>query len=420
MNELTPYQEAGAAARPNTLLDKETFQQIAEIASVMASASLIPTSLSHEGSGDRMKPLPPETVRANCFLVANQAIKWRMDPFAVAQCCSVVHGRLMFEGKLVAAVLEANLGIKLVHAYGKWDKANEACILGEDGAGDDLAIRIGEGRYNEDGVAVFAGRFVDGHVGAWKTTGTNSPWRPGRNRVMLIYRGSREFARIFEPGVMLGVITDDEYDPAYNARDITPARTEAAGQSVIDQIRAGKSKTSGTAGFDHDRITETTESAAPHAAEREEAAVSNEASSTEGGDAAATTASSPSDADKEAQESSSAASSEGSAGAATTAEPSPDQVEWRDNIAKMLWAGTNPNSGDEGGRIFKAQNKAAAEAYPLPAELHPMIKTNIERIRKICWDVIEGKMPAAGKQSAVHFISNITGMTVAEIGGEKQ
>lgn len=420
MNELTSYREGGATALPNALLDVGYFEQVSRIADKMAYASLIPESLSHEGSGDKKKPLPIDTVRANCFLVVNQAMKWGMEPFGVAQSCSVVHGRLMFEGKLVAAVLKATLGVTLVHAYGKWDKNNEICILDEDGTGDDLAIRIGEGRYNEDGVAIFTGRFVDGHVGAWKTTGNNSPWRPGRNRVMLIYRGSREFARIFEPGVMLGVITDDEYDPAFNARDVTPTRAESAGQSVIDQIRAGKSKATGTAGFDADRITETTKSAAPHAADKEEAAVSNEASSTEGGDVAATTASSPSDADTEAQESSPATSSEGSATAAAPAEPSPDQVEWRDNVVKMLWAGTNPNSGEEGGRIFKAQNKAASEAYPTPPELHPMIKANIDRIRNICWDVIEGKMPAAGKQSAVHFISNITGMTVAEIGGEKK
>ena len=39
-----------------------------------------------------------------------------MDPFAVAQCCSVVHGKLVYEGKLVAAVLDAKLGVRLTYA----------------------------------------------------------------------------------------------------------------------------------------------------------------------------------------------------------------------------------------------------------------------------------------------------------------
>jgi len=236
---------------------------------------------------------------------------------------------------------------------------------------------------------------------------------------MLIYRGTREFARIYEPGVMLGVVADDEYDPAYNARDITPARGEAAGQSVIDQIRAGKTKGMGTAGFDADRISDVTGSAGPHTADKEEAAVSEETSSTEEGDAAATKASPSSDGNKEEGKAAAASSSEGSAASSQT-EPSPDQVEWRDSVVKMLWAATSPNSGEEGARVFKNQNKAAAESYPTPENLHPLIKTNIDRIRNICFDVIEGKMPATGKQSAVHFISNITGMTVAEIGGEKK
>jgi hypothetical protein len=52
-----------------------------------------------------------EQIMANCFLVVNQAVRWNMDPFAVAQCVSVVHGKLCYEGKLIAAIIEAKLGI---------------------------------------------------------------------------------------------------------------------------------------------------------------------------------------------------------------------------------------------------------------------------------------------------------------------
>lgn len=381
MNELATYQERGISARPSTLMDKETFQQIAEIASIMASASLIPESLAYEGSGDKKKPLPPETVRANCFLVANQAVNWGMDPFAVAQCSSVVHGRLMFEGKLVSSVIEAKLGIKLVHAYGKWDPAKEACILGQDGTGDALAIRIGEGRY-EDGVAVFTGRFVDGHVGGWKTAGANTPWRVGRNRVMLVYRGTREFARIYEPGVMLGVITEDEYDPAYNARDITSAApTTGAGQSVIDTLKAKQSQNA--AGFDPDRVSKDLNTAAPPRGGEEVAGDGTSSSEVEAAPTAST-----SDNSGPAPEAGKGGEGADVAVGESSAPSSADEKAWLLNVAGMLWAATNFNGDQE---LLKNQRVAAAAAYDPTGVSKPYLdkaKSAFER----CMTVVKGEV----------------------------
>lgn len=398
MNELATYQERGISARPSTLMDKETFHQIAEIASIMASASLIPQSLSHEGTGDNKKQLPPETVRANCFLVANQAVNWGMDPFAVAQCCSVVHGRLMFEGKLVSSVIEAKLGIKLVHAYGKWDPAKEACILGEDGTGDALAIRIGEGRYDEDGVAVFTGRFVDGHVGGWKTTGSNSPWRVGRMRVMLVYRGTREFARIYEPGVMLGVITEDEYDPAYNARDITPATpTAGAGQSVIDRLKANQSKNAD--GFDPDRVNKDLNTAAPPRSGEE--ASSGDGASTEEVEGAPTSSTSdnsgPTPKAGEGGEGADVAVGESSA-------PSePDGKQWLLNVAGMLWAATNFNGDQE---LLKSQKKIATDCYD-PSGIPKLFRDKANSAFDRCMTVVRGEVEP---EEALKILAGIVGV----------
>lgn len=383
MSELTTYQERGIAARPNLLLDKETFQQIAEIASIMASASLIPESLTHEGSGDRKKQLPPETIRANCFLVANQAIKWGMDPFAVAQCSSVVHGRLMFEGKLVSAVLEANLGVKLVHAYGKWDGTKDECLVGQDATGDMLAIRIGEGHYTDAGVAVFSGRYVDGSVGAWKTTGNNSPWRGGNTRKMLVYRGTREWARVYQPGAMLGVITDDEIDPAYSARDITPsAPTAGAGQSVIDTLKANQSKSAD--GFDADRVTQDLNTAAPPRGSEE--ASSGDGASTEEVEGAPT--SSTSDNSGPTPEAGKGGEGADVAVGESSAPSSPDEKEWLLNVAGMLWAATNFN-GDQD--LLKNQRVAAAAAYDPTGVSKPYLdkaKSAFER----CMTVVKGEV----------------------------
>lgn len=408
MNELATYQERGVSARPSTLMDKETFQQIAEIASIMASASLIPESLAYEGSGDKKKPLPPETVRANCFLVANQAVNWGMDPFAVAQCSSVVHGRLMFEGKLVSSVIEAKLGIKLVHAYGKWDPAKEACIIGEDGNGDSLAIRIGEGRYNEDGVAVFTGRFVDGHVGGWKTTGANTPWRVGRNRVMLVYRGTREFARIYEPGVMLGVITDDEYDPAYNARDITPAApTAGAGQSVIDTLKAKQSQNA--AGFDADRVSKDLNTAAPPRS-GEEASSGDGASAEE---VEETPMSSTSDNSGPAPEAGKGGEGADVAVGESSAPSSPDEKQWLLNVAGMLWAATNFNGDPE---LLKAQKKAAMASYD-PAGISKAFRDKANSAFNHCMSVVAGEVEPSDGLSIVAGVVGVEEAVLVERSG---
>ena len=398
MNELTTYQERGIAARPNLLLDKETFQQIAEIASIMASASLIPESLTHEGSGDRKKQLPPETIRANCFLVANQAIKWGMDPFAVAQCSSVVHGRLMFEGKLVSAVLEANLGVKLVHAYGKWDGTKDECLVGQDATGDMLAIRIGEGHYTDAGVAVFAGRYVDGSVGAWKTTGNNSPWRGGNTRKMLVYRGTREWARVYQPGAMLGVITDDEIDPAYSARDITPSAPAAgAGQAVIDRLKANQSKN--TDGFDADRVTQDLNTAAPPRGSEE--ASSGDGASAEEVEGAPT--SSTSDNSGPAPEAGKGGEGADVAVGESSAPSSPDEKEWLLNVAGMLWAATNFN-GDQD--LLKNQRVAAAAAYDPTGVSKPYLNKARSAFER-CMTVVKGEVEP---EEGLKIVAGIVGV----------
>lgn len=402
MNEIVPHQERALIARPDTLLDKETFQQIAEIASMMASSSLIPESLSHEGSGDKKKRLPPETVRANCFLVANQAIKWKSDPFAVAQCCSVVHGRLMFEGKLVAAVIESMLGFKLVHAYGKWDQSKECCVVGEDANGDNLAIRIGEGHF-ENGVAVFGNRFVDGNVGAWKTTGTNSPWRPGRNRSMLIYRGTREFVRIFEPGVMLGVIAEDEYDPAFNARDITPVQPSGgAGGSVIERLR--QSQTTSTAGFDRDRVKNDLDAAGQQPREEtdDEVTASSSTAVDEENPASST-------ADIDTRESSHEEDGADEAGDSQTTDV--DEMAWLFNVGSMLWAATKFNAGKDGAETLQNQRKSAAESYS-PNGISQPVLDKAKSIFTRCMSVINGDTEP---DDALSIIAGIIGREEKDI-----
>src|SRR4051812_42120273 len=163
---------------PIPVLDTGRFEQMQRIAAIMSRSPLVPDTLRGNADGygrDRKLVLhEPDVILANCFMVVNQAVRWGMDPFAVAQCCRVVHGRLMYEGKLVAAVLDAKLGIKLNYLFNTE-------------VGDLFGVRVAgpKGLFGEE-------RVVDGTVGQWKTIGANSPWSaPANHRRQLVYRGTR-------------------------------------------------------------------------------------------------------------------------------------------------------------------------------------------------------------------------------------
>lgn len=220
------------------ILDTSRFEHMQRIANVMASTSLIPESLRTSGKRDSKIDLPFAQVFANCFLIVNQATRWGMDPFAVASCCSVVHGRLQYEGKLVSAVLEAKLGSQLFHYF-----------TGNPGT-DDYRIFLSDKPFTSEliaslkpGASLPGFNLWDGSVAEWKTTGDGSPWSPKNYRRMLIYRGTRDWARIYRPALMLGVYTDDELlDLADDAR----ARRATPVTSLIDRLSgAANSQTSG-------------------------------------------------------------------------------------------------------------------------------------------------------------------------------
>jgi hypothetical protein len=112
-----------------------------------------------------------ETTQANCFLVVNQAVRWNMDPFAVAQCVSVINGKILHEGKLIAAVIEQKLGIRL---KAEWS-----------GEGEKMSIKV-------SGMIDGAVETIEGSVADWKTTRDGSPWIPKQyQKNALVSRRSR-------------------------------------------------------------------------------------------------------------------------------------------------------------------------------------------------------------------------------------
>lgn len=201
------------------LLDTSKFEHMQRIATVMAETSTLPDSFRRAKEDGKTIEFPKQTVIANCFRVVNQAVRWGFDPFAVVDCASIVHGKLMWEGKLVAAVLDAKLGIKLQYEF-------------DDKPGQKMGVTVSGVRPGE------TARTIEGTVEQWHK-GPKSPWsNPADWKRQLRYRGAREWARAHEPAVLLGIYADDELQElaaldvpagqrAQRFKDITPPKPAA-------------------------------------------------------------------------------------------------------------------------------------------------------------------------------------------------
>lgn len=198
-----------------SIFNRDAFQNLYKISEALSKSSLIPDTLKGTMKNGVLTPYPPEQVTANCLLIVEQASRWGLSPFACIACASVVHGRLMWEGKLVSAVLDANLGVRLNYEYS--------------GSGDNKKVVVYGTLPDEN-----EPRTIEGTVGAWKTTGNNSPWsHPKNHERQLAYRGAREWARRHAPAIMLGVVTSDEFEDV-PMRDATPRPRVEVREEPID------------------------------------------------------------------------------------------------------------------------------------------------------------------------------------------
>lgn len=209
------------------LFDSARFDHMQRIAKLMAQAPLMPDHLRLDRN---KKPLSDAQATANCVLVVNQSFRWGIDPFAAAPETYVVGGKLGFQGKLVAAVINSRAGLVrplgVKYNSGKGD-AFGAVIYGS---------RTGEipreahsllQRYAEqedrvalnalDELGVLAVRIT---VGQAKTD--NRMWVADPEQ-KLFYTGATKWARRHAPEIMLGVVTDDDLDRMRLTREIEPA-----------------------------------------------------------------------------------------------------------------------------------------------------------------------------------------------------
>ncbi len=193
MGDLAIVEPSALDAPQRSVLAPSNMAEAMELAKMLAGSLLIPEHL-------RGKP-------ADCLMIIEQAIRWDMSPLAVAQSTSIVRGKLMFEGKLVAAVINSrgNLAQRLSYTYA--------------GESDARAVTV-SGRIRGEA----APRTIDLALRNARTD--NSFWRSQPDQ-QLAYAGARVWARRHMPELMLGVQVPEDPD----ATDLPSDDTEPAIQA---------------------------------------------------------------------------------------------------------------------------------------------------------------------------------------------
>lgn len=200
MNAIVP---SGASALMPT-----DMRSAMDLATMMARAKLVPSHLQD-------KP-------GDCLLVIEQAMRWGMSPFAVAQSTSVISGKLMFEGKLVSAAIQSSgiLSKRLNYDF--------------DGEGTARAITVSGTIQGED-----KSRTIRVTLAEAKTS--NGMWTKQPDQ-QLVYFATRAWARRHAPEVMLGVYSPEEMEVAPRQDSFTGTTIDAdaarptTGQIINDAI----------------------------------------------------------------------------------------------------------------------------------------------------------------------------------------
>jgi len=169
-------------SRPGPLLPANMGEAM-RLAEIMAQGRLVPAHLQKSP--------------ADCLAVILQSIRWQTDPFATAQCTSVISGKLMFEGKLTTAVINTSGRIRgrLHFEY--------------DGVGDERQVTCSGQLVGEPAPVSVTVRLRDAKTG-------NKIWLSQPDQ-QLAYHSARVWARRYMPETMLGIYAPEEM-PAPDAR----------------------------------------------------------------------------------------------------------------------------------------------------------------------------------------------------------
>ena len=242
MTDATQTPTTAVAVRERTdllntqpMLDTQKFEHFQRASKALMNSSILNPTI--RGSS-------PEQCFSNLMLIFDLSDRWKLPAVSIAQGISIVHDKIVYEGKLITAMLQASLGVHLQYWW-----------TGERGT-PDYRIYVSDRPFAElapaeatpaeqmnaintllrPGVQIPGWRLVDGSVADWRTfqkdqRTPNPAWTGTASQNQLSYRGAREWARRYESAQMLGVYGDDEME-VLTARVVEgPTRAIAGGLS---------------------------------------------------------------------------------------------------------------------------------------------------------------------------------------------
>ena len=150
----------------------------------------------------------------DCLQVIMQAIRWGMDPFAVANKTFFVNDRLAYEAQLVIAVINTRAPLqRRLRLDWKGDGEDMKCTAS--------GLLEGEEEPHELELCIK------------DVTTRNSPLWSEAPRVQMGYYTSRAWARVYVPEIIMGVYTPDEVE---SIRDQAISRRAITVQNGADRL----------------------------------------------------------------------------------------------------------------------------------------------------------------------------------------
>jgi len=223
------------------VLDDQSLDRMMRLADIMASGRCTLPKEYRGSPGD-------------CLAVVMQAMQWRMNPYLVAGKTHFVNGVIGYEAQLVNAVVVESGAIEGgfdYEWYGPWErvlgKFEEKSRVKD---GETIKYRIPGWTLQDEagiGIRVTATRRADHATKTLdlllaQTRTRNSTLWADDPRQQLAYLGVKRWARLYTPGVMLGVYTPDELQEQAGERfmgaaDVVPEPETSRSQKLKERMR---------------------------------------------------------------------------------------------------------------------------------------------------------------------------------------
>lgn len=214
-----------ASYQDNMLMDVAGMQHMMAVATFMSNGTVT-------------LPEPYRKNPANCLMVVMQGAQWKMSPFAIAQKTHFVNGTIGYEAQLVSAVIQQSGAVKGMFEFewfGPWEKIIGKFIERESKTKKDDFDNFkkyktpGWSFDDEEGIGIKVRATLVGEdhpreltlLLKQATTRNSTLWADDPKQ-QIAYLAQKRWARLYCPGVILGVYTRDELESIEPEKDVTP------------------------------------------------------------------------------------------------------------------------------------------------------------------------------------------------------